>query len=150
MADSLNTHDANAGSEPAEHTLAMLEKAEQLEKNNNPERPDWLPEKFASVEAMAQAYTALEQKMGKTEEQEAPAEPSEPEATSTPSNNANEVSEVLDNAGLDFDVFQQEYNENGKLSPDAYQALEEAGFPRSLVETYIPVSYTHLTLPTKA
>ena len=110
---------------------------EQLEKNNNPERPDWLPEKFASVEAMAQAYTALEQKMGKPEEQEAPAEPSEPETTSTPSNNANEVSEVLDSAGLDFDVFQQEYNENGELSPDAYQALEEAGFPRSLVETYI-------------
>lgn len=137
MADSLNTHDANAGSEPAEHTLAMLEKAEQLEKNNNPERPDWLPEKFASVEAMAQAYTALEQKMGKPEEQEAPVEPSEPETTSTPSNNANEVSEVLDSAGLDFDVFQQEYNENGELSPDAYQALEEAGFPRSLVETYI-------------
>ena len=59
MADSLNTHDLDAGSEPAEHTLAMLEKAEQIEKNNNPERPDWLPEKFASVEAMAQAYTCL-------------------------------------------------------------------------------------------
>ena len=55
MVDSLNTHDANAGAEPAEHTKAMLEKAEELQKNNNPDRPDWLPEKFNSVEAMAQA-----------------------------------------------------------------------------------------------
>ncbi len=78
MVDSLNTHDLDAGAEPAEHTKAMLEKAEQIEKNNNPERPDWLPEKFASVEAMAQAYTALEQKMGQPEEQDAPAEPSVP------------------------------------------------------------------------
>ena len=38
MADSLNTHDLDAGSEPAEHTLAMLEKAEQIEKNNNPDK----------------------------------------------------------------------------------------------------------------
>ncbi len=137
MVDSLNTHDLDAGAEPAEHTKAMLEKAEQIEKNNNPERPDWLPEKFASVEAMAQAYTALEQKMGQPEEQDAPAEPSVPETEDTASNNANEAAEVLDNVGLDFDVFQQEYTENGELSPDAYQALEEAGFPRSLVETYI-------------
>ena len=47
MVDSLNTHDLDAGAEPAEHTKAMLEKAEQIEKNNNPDRPDWLPEKFA-------------------------------------------------------------------------------------------------------
>ena len=59
MVDSLNTHDLDAGAEPAEHTKAMLEKAEQIEKNNNPDRPDWLPEKFASVEAMAQASGIL-------------------------------------------------------------------------------------------
>ena len=59
MVDSLNTHDLDTGAEPAEHTKAMLEKAEQIEKNNNPERPDWLPEKFASVEAMAQAAGVL-------------------------------------------------------------------------------------------
>ena len=74
MVDSLNTHDLDAGAEPAEYTKAMLEKAEQIEKNNNPDRPDWLPEKFASVEAMAQAYTALEQKMGKPEQEAPPVE----------------------------------------------------------------------------
>ena len=137
MVDSLNTHDLDAGAEPAEHTKAMLEKAEQIEKNNNPDRPDWLPEKFASVEAMAQAYTALEQKMGKPEQEAPPIEEPQEELPEAASSDGGDVAEVLDGVGLDFDVFQQEYNENGSLSAEAYQALDEAGFPRSLVETYI-------------
>ena len=63
MADSVNTHDGTAGVEPADHTQAMLDKAAQLEKNNNPDRPEWLPEKFESPEAMAQAYSALKSKL---------------------------------------------------------------------------------------
>lgn len=137
MADSLNTHDLDAGAEPAEHTLAMLEKAEQLEKNNNPDRPDWLPEKFSSVEDMAQAYNALEQKMGKPQEQAPPSEEPQEELPEAASTDGGDVAEVLDNVGLDFDVFEQEYSENGELSPEAYQALDEAGFPRSLVDNYI-------------
>ena len=105
MADSLNTHDLDAGAEPAEHTLAMLEKAEQLEKNNNPDRPDWLPEKFSSVEDMAQAYNALEQKIGKPQEQAPPSEEPQEELPEAASSDVGDVAEVLDNVGLDFDVF---------------------------------------------
>lgn len=137
MADSVNTHDGTAGQEPADHTQAMLDKAAQLEKNNNPDRPDWLPEKFESPEAMAQAYSALETKLGQQPTQEEPeAQPEEVEAESAPTDGG-DVAEVLDKVGLDFDVFQQEYDENGELSGDAYAALEQAGFPRSLVDTYI-------------
>ena len=137
MADSVNTHDGTAGAEPAEHTQAMLDKAAEIEKNNNPDRPEWLPEKFESPEAMAQAYSALESKLGRPPTQEQPeAQPEEVEAEATPTDGG-DVAEVLDNVGLDFDVFQQEYDEAGELSTDAYAALEQAGFPRSLVDTYI-------------
>lgn len=140
MADSLNTYNEdNATAEPADHTLAMLEKAEQLEKNNNPERPDWLPEKFKSVEDMAQAYNALESKLGqtKTDEEDYEVEDVDPNEIEETSEGSGDVEEVLTAAGLDFDVFQQEYAERGELSSDAYDALAEAGFPRSLVDTYI-------------
>ena len=134
MADSVNTHDGTAGQEPADHTQAMLDKAAQLEKNNNPDRPEWLPEKFESPEAMAQAYSALESKLGQQPKAEEPEQVEEVEATPT---DGGDVAEVLDKVGLDFDVFQQEYDEAGELSTDAYAALEQAGFPRSLVDTYI-------------
>ena len=71
MADSLNTHnDELTNAEPAQHTAEMLEKAEQIERNNQggDERPDWLPEKFNSVEDLANAYSQLEKRMGQGEE----------------------------------------------------------------------------------
>ena len=139
MADSLNTfNEEETNAEPADHTLAMLEKAEQLEKNNNPDRPDWLPDKFNSVEDMAQAYSALESKLGQSNtDEEAEVEDVDPAEVEELSEEGGDVAEVLDAAGLDFDVLQQEYSELGELTPDAYAALEEAGFPRDLVDNYI-------------
>lgn len=139
MADSLNTHnDELTNAEPAQHTAEMLEKAEQIERNNQggDERPDWLPEKFNSVEDLANAYSQLEKRMGQGEEEDAEIEDiQEEEIEELP--DGGDVEQVLDSVGLDFDVFQQEYNERGELSADAYEALEEAGFPRSLVDNYI-------------
>lgn len=137
--DSINTHDGTAGQEPAEHTQAMLDKAAELEKNNNPDRPDWLPEKFETPEAMAQAYSALETKLGQQPKQEEATEqqPETAEAAEEAPVEGGDVEQVLDNAGLDFEVFQKEYDETGGLSTDAYAALEQAGFPRSLVDNYI-------------
>jgi len=137
--DSINTHDGTAGAEPVEHTQAMLDKAAELEKNNNPDRPDWLPEKFESPEAMAQAYSALETKLGQQPQQEETEElpPETAEAADEAPVKGGDVEEVLDNAGLDFEIFQKEYDETGSLSGDAYAALEQAGFPRSLVDNYI-------------
>jgi hypothetical protein len=134
MAEQLNTFNETPET-PEGHDEAMLAKAEQLEQNNDPSRPDWLPEKFKSAEDMAQAYSELEKKLGsKQEDQTTKAEEvNEP----TPDADATEVVDVLDKAGLDFDVFQQEYNENGGLSDDAYKALEESGFPKSLVDSWI-------------
>ncbi len=130
MVDTVNTYQQPEAENP-EHVKEMLEKVEGNQ--TDPDRPDWLPEKFKSPEDMAKAYSALEGKLGqpKEEVEEAPTE--EADGTET----ASEVSELLDSKGLDFSVFEQEYATNGQLSEDAYTALEEAGFPKSMVDSWV-------------
>ena len=134
MTDNINTFE-DSSQAPEGHDEAMIAKGEQLEQAGQPERPDWLPEKFKSPEDMAQAYSELEKKMssGESPKEEATNETSDNDVDTSPA----EVEQVLDNAGLDFEAFQTEYNENGSLSDDAYTALEEAGFPKSLVDSWI-------------
>lgn len=129
MAEAINTYQ-EPEAESQEHVNAMLEKVEGSQQD--PERPEWLPEKFKSPEDMAKAYSQLESKLGQPQQEQV----QETEEV-TGEENASEVAELLDNKGLDFDVFQQEYNETGGLSEDAYEALQEAGFSRSLVDTWI-------------
>lgn len=129
MAEAINTYQ-EPEAESQEHVNAMLEKVEGSQQD--PERPEWLPQKFKSAEDMAKAYSELESKLGQPQQQK-----SEEQVEVTGEENASEVAELLDNKGLDFDVFQQEYNETGGLSEDAYEALQEAGFSRSLVDTWI-------------
>ena len=129
MAEAINTYQ-EPEPESQEHVKEMLEKVEGSQQD--PERPEWLPEKFKSPEDMAKAYSALETKLGKGDEIE---ETETVEATGSES--ASEVSELLDSKGLDFGVFEEEYAENGELSAEAYQALEEAGFPQSMVDSWV-------------
>lgn len=145
--EQMNTHEPEA--ESAEYVQEMVEKGEQLEKNNDPnqvERPEWLPEKFESAEQMAEAYANLESKLGsqnQEEEYEMPSEQDEleygeeEEVEYDENTQADEVQDAVENAGIDFDVLQQEYNELGGLSEDAYAALAEAGFSESLVDSWI-------------
>lgn len=133
MAETLNTHTPQPPSEEQQsHEAAMLEKAAQLE-NAGQERPEWLPEKFKSAEDMARAYSELEKKMG-SNDQPADTDDSIPNAETA---TATEVADVLNNKGVDFDSLQAEYNEQGGLSESAYKQLEDAGFPKSLVDTWI-------------
>lgn len=129
MAETINTYQ-EPKPESQEHVEAMLDKVEQSQAAGE-ERPDWLPEKFKTPEDMARAYSHLESKMG-SQNQEAP-EPEEYSGQETPT----QVSELLDDRGLDFAVFQQEYAELGGLSEEAYQALGEAGFPPEMVDSWI-------------
>jgi hypothetical protein len=134
MAETLNTHSPQPPSEEQQaHESAMLEKASQLE-NAGQERPEWLPEKFKSAEDMARAYSELEKKMGSNEQTPTDTEDSTPDPETA---SASEVADVLNNKGVDFNSLQSEYNELGGLSESAYQKLEEAGFPKSLVDTWI-------------
>ena len=128
MAEAINTYQ-EPEPESQEHVKEMLEKVEGSQQD--PERPEWLPEKFKSPEDMAKAYSQLESKLGQGQQEQ------EEEVEATGEETASDVAELLDDKGLDFDVFQQEYNETGNLSDDAYAALDEAGFPRSVVDTWI-------------
>lgn len=151
MTETLNTFEEGSGDAQQAHDQAMLEKAEQLEAANTGERPEWLPSKFESPEAMAQAYASLERKLGSNPSDEQTQDETPTEATEEVEAQADDVQEMeqqaeqqtsevanaLDEAGLDFNVFQEEYAENGELSDDAYEALEDAGFSRSLVDSWI-------------
>jgi hypothetical protein len=90
------------------------------------ERPEWLPEKFESAEALAKAYGELESKMGQKEEQveEEPANETEP--TTEP----NPVESLIIDAQVEF------AENNGELADDTYEALAKAGISRELVERY--------------
>lgn len=136
MAETINTYQETP--EDANHTAEMLEKAEQLEQSPEEARPDWLPEKFQSPEAMAEAYRELEQKMSKGEEPEQPEDGEEAEEqewdTDAP---PDQVEDYLDQAGLNYDAFVQEFMSQGGLSDDAYAALEQAGIPQDIVNQYI-------------
>jgi hypothetical protein len=129
MAEAINTYQ-EPEAESQEHVNAMLEKVEGSQQD--PERPEWLPEKFKSVEEMAKAYSALEGKLGQPQQEE-----QEEVDEDVTNQSASEVSEVLGANGIDFDVLQQEYAELGGLSEDAYAALEEAGFPEAVVDQWI-------------
>lgn len=139
MTENINTHEEQTESQ--EHVEAMIQKGEQLEENNNPnkeERPDWLPEKFKNVEQMAEAYSHLEKKLGSGEsEAEAPTEEAPQQEAPEVDATASDVKQAVENAGVNFDSLQAEYDENGQLSEDAYNKLSEAGFPQDLVNSWI-------------
>ena len=129
MAESVNTYQ-EPKPESQEHVDAMLKKVDDNQPSTD-DRPDWLPQKFKSAEDMAKAYSQLETKLGNNDQEEQ--EVQETAGEETPS----QVSELLDDKGLDFEVFQQEYAELGGLSEDAYEALQEAGFPPEMVDSWI-------------
>ena len=138
MTDDMNTHQEQGESQ--EHVDAMIAKGEQIEANNNPDRPDWLPEKFKSPEDMANAYSNLEKKMGEGHKEQDPETVSEDEQSTEAETNeqpsGSEVQQAVEAAGVDFDSLQQEYNQGG-LSEDAYTKLADAGFPKNLVDSWI-------------
>lgn len=88
-------------------------------------RPEGLPEKFDSVEALAESYSALEHKMGAGEE-------GEEETTA--------VEQASEAIGADaFEQYSQEYMENdGQLSEASYEALaKDHNFSKELVDSFI-------------
>jgi len=89
-------------------------------------RPEGLPEKFDSVESLAESYSALEQRMGAGE----PAEEGEETA----------VEQASEAIGADaFEQYSQEYMENdGQLSETSYEALaRDHNFSKELVDSFI-------------
>jgi hypothetical protein len=97
------------------------------EENKTDERPDWLPEKYKSVEDYVKAHSEAEKKITelstKLKAQEGMSD--------------DEISETLQTKGLDLQNFKDEFAKDGKLSEDSYKKLEEVGFGKDIVDSYI-------------
>lgn len=94
------------------------------EQDNSSDRPDWLPEKFSSPEDLAKSYAELEKKLS------APKDDS-------PQVDEAEVENTPQSETPDFSKFAEEYSKEGALSDDSFTELQNMGYPRAMVETYI-------------
>lgn len=101
------------------------------------DRPEWLPENFQSPEDLAKSYREAQAELTRLRQaakQEAPKEaPKGEESTSTES-----VSDP-DDDGLSFEEAAAKWVESGAedLSDEDYTFLEEAGYSRQFVDTYL-------------
>ncbi|MHC2479982.1 capsid assembly protein [Rhizobium leguminosarum] len=117
-----------------EHNALMVEKFQnQSGTVDKPaetpaERPSWLPEKFQTPEALAEAYAALERKQSSGTETPAPKPADAP---------AEEARDALASVGLDFDAFGTEFAEKGALSDESYAKLAEKGLTKEIVDDFI-------------
>lgn len=89
------------------------------------DRPEWLPEKFENPEALADAYSNLEKQYHESNNDNTTTEETEAQE-STPDVNNSAVSSAS-----------EEYFANGELSEETYQALEQSGIPKEMVDMYI-------------
>jgi len=102
------------------------------EEQTQEDRPDWLPEKFASAEAMAKSYIELEAKLGSNEDQqeeegETTNEEEQPDDNTTEDTNTNTV---IAEASKEF------FENDGVISEETYENLAKAGLPKELVDSY--------------
>lgn len=72
---------------------------------------------------------------------EATPDPNPPAATPAPAaeleSKRQEARDLLAPSGIDYAALEDEYAEHGRVSDASYAALEKAGFPKKLVDTYI-------------
>jgi hypothetical protein len=146
MTDEVVNKESASGIGSTEHDQAMIEQADktieqvvqekvdQQEAKPKKDIPDWIPEKYKNAEDPIEAFLAghksLEQKLGGNEEREDPSNSKGEEETPDESKDETVKSGPLD-------PFYSEYSEAGELSPESYQQLEELGYPKDVVDTYI-------------
>ena len=121
--------------EPAEEKPQEQAQAETEElPQEQSDRPEWLPEKFKSPEDMSKAYAELEKKLGqapKEDEQEAEqVEEKVEDNEEQTEENTSEAYKAVAEASKEF------FENDGQLSEETYNALEKAGLPRDLVDSY--------------
>ena len=110
----------------------------------NPNVPEWVPEKFRNAEdpmkAMADAYSELEKRQGKpegSEEADNDGEIEDTEADEATVTYGPAIDAALTEAGLSAEAVNGEYEENKGLSEATYEKLANAGYPKELVDHYM-------------
>lgn len=89
------------------------------------QRPDWLPEKFKTVEDMAKAYAELEKKQGS---------PANDDDKAKPTDDTKPAEGTIESA---IKAATEQFEKDGKLAPETYDALQKAGISRDYVDAYI-------------
>ena len=107
--------------QPSENTAEVSDDGQPLD------RPGWLPEKFQSPEAMAEAYQQLEQRLSQGQEETISADASLNDLQATAQSVTSES----------LEKYTSEYMEKGELSSNSYEDLASQGIDRSAVDSYI-------------
>lgn len=127
----------DTGKAPDGHEGKMVEKMDNQEGGTpadaGTERPDWLPEKFDTVEAFRESYAELESKLG------ADTIPTKEEPAKADEGKADDVNPIqaAEDAGVDVGAISDAYARDGEISEANYAALDAAGFGREVVDSYI-------------
>ena len=105
--------------------------SEEQTQETQEDRPDWLPEKFESAEAMAKSYIELEGKLGSNEqEQEQEEEQQSTEEQDDTTKEDSNTNDVIVEASKEF------FENDGVISEETYKNLAEVGLPKELVDSY--------------
>lgn len=119
MAEIVNTYDEA----PQEGQLTN-EDSSQVTEETTDSRPDWLPEKFQSPEAMAEAYAELERKQSSGDSGDTNSE-------------ASQSSQEAISPELIADYAEKWSSQENSFTEQQYVELEKAGLPRNIVDQFI-------------
>ena len=102
------------------------------------ERPEWLPEKFESAEAMAKAYGELESKMGGNAPEGEQAKSSDDEEYEYEYEEGEATPESTGISVEAMEEFSNEFYENGDLSEKSLERIEkEFNIPQDIAKAYV-------------
>lgn len=110
-------------------------KADETKTEGAPERPEWLPEKFKSVEDMAKAYSELEKKVGKPADEAG--EKAEDEAGEKKEGEGDEKPAETPKASEVVSKLNENFAANGQLTDEDYALAESIGHDRATVDAFI-------------
>jgi hypothetical protein len=119
-----------AAAQEAAAAAAKGEDAKLAGEETPKERPENIPEKFwdaekgeVNIEAMAKSYAELEKARSKGE--------------SSKEGEQAAAEEAVEAAGLDMAALQAEYDTNGELTDESYEALGKVGISKEMVDQFI-------------
>jgi len=107
-----------------------VEQQPEVQEEQQADRPEWLPEKFESAEDMAKAYSELEKKMGAGEEEKQQEETTEENESEETQQDLTELQSRVNDASTKY------FESGGEITDETYQALEEVGISRELVDRF--------------
>ena len=100
-----------------------LEHAVPADNTTEPQRPDWLPEKFKSAEDMAKSYQELEARLGNQNQEQA-----------TPTQNENPQPGMFSESELQ--KYGNELLENGEFGETTIAEFEKKGLSRDVIQDF--------------